>query len=449
MYRQRETAQRDDMEKKEREEFMTKKRIVLLLGLVLVLSLITVTAWATLPPTEPDQKQVLALTGNVRLQCRDHPDHSETFDYYPSGFSVSDRLFENGEFICTLTVFGESFLHRFNRLSDQYHHILAGSGTLKLRLKYDAAAQAWVVADEGFQNGSLTFAVICAEPAAPTAAEMAQMPLCAAVSDLDNYDHRQYALDPGALDFENGWSYWVEYQDMWGYCVPFDATDIIRQYNRDTGRNNLLVWGGHITLYYQNGAWTYIEDDALSEGQIAAAPAPTAEELKEMGLRVYVCCAESKHDTKSDFPLPTDGQLTFTPVWNKVEQRSEYCVSLTAAAADSYVAQYSAAVGKDHTRIYTGNAILYWYDGGAAVYADAEPPLDPPVRQRGWYLDRTELDLAAECRDDPIIPARRPGRRTGQQVIESAKTCDGGIALYAGLSLLSLTGSAVLGKKKF
>ena len=276
-----------------------------------------------------------------------------------------------------------------------------------------------------------------------------QMPLCAAVSDLDNYDHRQYALDPGALDFENGWSYWVEFQDMWGYCVPFDATDIIHQYNRDTGRNNLLVWGGHITLYYQNGAWTYIEDDALSEGQIAAAPAPTAEELKEMGLRVYVCCAESKHDTKSDFPLPTDGQLTFTPVWNKVEQRSEYCVSLTAAAADSYVAQYSAAVGKDHTRIYTGNAILYWYDGGAAVYADAEPPLDPPVRQRGWCLDRTELDLTAECRDDPIIPARRPGRRTGQQVIESAKTCDGGIALYAGLSLLSLTGSAVLGKKKF
>lgn len=67
-------------------------------------------------------------------------------------------------------------------------------------------------------------------------------------------------------------------------------------------------------------------------------------------------------------------------MWNKVEQRSEYCVSLTAAAADSYVAQYSAAVGKDHTRIYTGNAILYWYDGGAMVYADAEPPLDPPVR---------------------------------------------------------------------
>ena len=54
MYRQRETAQRDDMEKKEREEFMTKKRIVLLLGLVLALSLLTVTAWATLPPTEPD-----------------------------------------------------------------------------------------------------------------------------------------------------------------------------------------------------------------------------------------------------------------------------------------------------------------------------------------------------------------------------------------------------------
>ena len=171
-----------------------------------------------------------------------------------------------------------------------------------------------------------------------------QMPLCAAVSDLDNYDHRQYALDPGALDFESGWSYWVEFQDMWGYCVPFDATDIIHQYNRDTGRNNLLVWGGHITLYYQNGAWTYIEDDALSEGQIAAAPAPTAEELKEMGLRVYVCCAESKHDTKSDFPLPTDGQLTFTPVWNKVEQRSEYCVSLTAAAADSYVAQYLSLI---------------------------------------------------------------------------------------------------------
>ena len=429
---------------------MTKKRIVLLLGLVLALSLLTVTAWATLPPALPDANQVKELTGDVTLQCRDHSEHREAFDYKASNFEVTDTGLKNGKPTCRLTISGESFLGRFNWLFDQYHHVLTGSETVTLQLEHDEAAQAWVVADEGFQKGSVVFTVTCAEPAAPTAAAIGQASLYAAVSDLDNYDHRQYALDPGALDFENGWSYWVEYQDMWGYCVPFDATDIIHQYNRDTGRNNLLVWGGHITLYYQNGAWTYIEDDALSEGQIAAAPAPTAEELKEMGLRVYVCCAENKHDTKSDFPLPTDGQLTFTPVWNKVEQRSEYCVSLTAAAADSYVAQYSAAVGKDHTRIYTGNAILYWYDGGAAaVYADAEPPLDPPVRQRGWYLDRTELDLAAECRDDPIIPARRPGRRTGQQVIESAKTCDGGIALYAGLSLLSLTGSAVLGKKKF
>ena len=123
------------------------------------------------------------------------------------------------------------------------------------------------------------------------------------------------------------------------------------------------MWDGCITLYYQNGAWTYIEDDHLSEGQIAVAPAPTAEELKELGLSVYVCCAENKHAVKNDFPLPADDQLTFTPAWNEKEHRGEYCVSLTAAAADSYVAQYSAAVGKNHTRIYTGNAILYWYDG--------------------------------------------------------------------------------------
>ena len=442
------------MEKKEREEFMTKKRIVLLLGLVLALSLLTVTAWATLPPALPDANQVKELTGDVTLQCRDHSEHREAFDYKASNFEVTDTGLKNGKPTCRLTISGESFLGRFNWLFDQYHHVLTGSETVTLQLEHDEAAQAWVVADEGFQKGSVVFTVTCAEPAAPTAAAIGQASLYAAVSDLDSYDYNRYALDPKALDFEGGWIYWAEYRNMWGYCVPFDASDIVRQYNRDTGRNNLLVWGGHITLYHENGAWTYIEDDALSEGQIAVAPAPTAEELKELGLSVYVCCAENKHAVKNDFPLPADDQLTFTPAWNEKEHRGEYCVSLTAAAADSYVAQYSAAVGKNHTRTYTGNAILYWYDGGAVANAavanaDAQPPLDPPVRQRGWNLERTDLGLAAECEDDPIIPIRKHSRGTGQQVVESAKTFDGGIALYAGLSLLSLTGSAVLGKKKF
>lgn len=421
---------------------MTKKRLALLLSLLSALCLLTVTAWAD-APAAPDQAAVYELVGDITLQCEEQTDHNRTFNkIFPSNFTATEATEENGTYTCTLTILGESFLSDVNLWNKG--HMLSGTTTVSLPLTYDT--DKWVVADTGFRKGSLVFKTSCKKPAAPTMAELAQMPLRARVSCDCCSDYRTYAVAPDALDLSDGWIFWSDSDDSWGYCIPFDPTAGLMQYNKDTGAAHLLKWNGPIALLYQNGAWTYVKETAGSDGFISVAAAPTMDELKSMGLKIGVSCTGSRHAAKSDFALPSADQLTYTLVWNETGRYYETRISLTTAAADSYVTQYGKAVGATHTRKTTGYVTIYWYNGGPVVSSlengvAVQAEIEPPAQSEGWKLDGQIISITAQC-DKPIIVP------TEDKKITSAKTFDAGIAAYMGLSILSAAGTAVVFRKK-
>lgn len=421
---------------------MTKKRLALLLSLLSALCLLTVTAWAD-APAAPDQAAVYELVGDITLQCQEQTDHNRTFNkIFPRNFTATEATEENGTYTCTLTILGESFLSDVNLWNEG--HMLSGTTTVSLPLTYDT--DKWVVADTGFRKGSLVFKTSCKKPAAPTMAELAQMPLRARVSCDYCNDYRTYAVAPDALDLSGGWIFWSDFDDSWGYCIPFDPTAGLMQYNKDTGVAHLLRSNGPIALLYQNGAWTYVKETAWSDGFIFAAAAPTMDELKSMGLKIGVSCTGSRHAAKSDFALPSADQLTYTLVWNETGRYYETRISLTTAAADSYVTQYGKAVGATHTRKTTGYVTIYWYNGGPVVSSlengvAVQAEIEPPAQSEGWKLDGQIISITAQC-DKPIIVP------TEDKKITSAKTFDAGIAAYMGLSILSAAGTAVVFRKK-
>ena len=423
---------------------MTKKRLALLLSLLSALCLLTVTAWAD-APAAPDQAAVYELVGDITLQCEEQTDHNRTFNkIFPRNFTATEATEENGTYTCTLTILGESFLSDVNLWNEG--HILSGTTTVSLPLTYDT--DKWVVADTGFRKGSLVFKTSCKKPAAPTMAELAQMPLRARVSCDCCSDYRTYAVAPDALDLSGGWIFWSDFDDSWGYCIPFDPTAGLMQYNKDTGAAHLLKWNGPIALLYQNGAWTYVKEtsSSSSDGYVSVAAAPTMDELKRMGLKIGVSCTGSRHAAKSDFALPSADQLTYTLVWNETGRYYETRISLTTAAADSYVTQYGKAVGATHTRKTTGYVTIYWYNGGPVVSSlengvAVQAEIEPPAQSEGWKLDGQIISITAQC-DKPIIVP------TEDKKITSAKTFDAGIAAYMGLSILSAAGTAVVFRKK-
>ena len=428
---------------------MTKKRLALLLSLLSALCLLTVTAWAD-APAAPDQAAVYELVGDITLQCEEQTDHNRCFNRLSSSyFTTTEVIQENETYICTLTIRGKSLLEDFNILQ-QYEgykgHILSGEKTVSLPLTY--ASGEWAVADPDFTKESLVFRITCKEPAAPTMAELAQMPLRARVSCDYCNDYRTYAVAPDALDLSGGWIFWSDSDDSWGYCIPFDPTAGLMQYNKDTGAAHLLKWNGPIALLYQNGAWTYVKEtsSSSSDGYVSVAAAPTMDELKRMGLKIGVSCTGSRHAAKSDFALPSADQLTYTLVLNETGRYYETRISLTTAAADSYVTQYGKAVGATHTRKTTGYVTIYWYNGGPVVSSlengvAVQAEIEPPAQSEGWKLDGQIISITAQC-DKPIIVP------TEDKKITSAKTFDAGIAVYMGLSILSAAGTAVVFRKK-
>lgn len=277
---------------------MTKKRLALLLSLLSALCLLTVTAWAD-APAAPDQAAVYELVGDITLQCQEQTDHNRTFNkIFPRNFTATEVTEENGTYTCTLTILGESFLSDVNLWYEG--HTLSGAAAVSLTLTYDT--DKWVVADTGFQKGSLVFTTSCKEPAAPTMAELAQMPLRVRVSCDCCSDYRTYDVAPDALDLSGGWIFWSD--GTWGYCIPFDPTAGLMQYNKDTGVAHLLRSNGPIALLYQNGAWTYVKETAWSDGFIFAAAAPTMDELKSMGLKSVFPAPAADTPPRATLPCP-------------------------------------------------------------------------------------------------------------------------------------------------
>ena len=152
-----------------------------------------------------------------------------------------------------------------------------------------------------------------------------------------------------------------------------------------------------------------------------------------------------------------------------------YKVFLTDTAANGYAANYGTSVGKTHTWDKNKDSVMMCWSGNqssnysidpdnrdsAAIAVYSDPPTDPPIEadpDYKWMLTDTSgttLTVNATC--DTTTPTGGTGggfpfkdsnKTTTTNNVTSAKTFDAGMALYAGLGILSLTGSAMVIRKK-
>lgn len=284
----------------------------------------------------------------------------------------------------------------------------------------------------------------------------------------DNYNIHSEEVLPMINDtyviYDDEW-YWHEDFEVWTYKVylrnpAFDEGDgispYVDQYSAKKGVRHLMRYADDSVVFSCNekGEWKL-----LYPALIWTVCAPSATDL---GLNVNVSCVGSgKHSSKTydKDKLLADSSLDFKLVWNDTKNRYEYQVSLTKTAAEGYVANYSklAAVNKTHTlKDYSSFTTIFWYqkeDGPSHLSLDANTPAVQANTTNKWMLtdaNKHTLSITATC-DTTTTPSGGGGGgfpKKNEPTIKSATTFDGGVALYAGLGILSMTGSAVVIRRK-
>lgn len=461
---------------------MKTRIITLLLGLMATISLLTVTVWADDPkPTDDD---IRALIGTITLQCTHDTKHTSqpgpydyTGRYFP--FTIGEPTYSEGNTTCSydLTIPAERFVAFWDgRNTDDrdFHHWQIDNATAEFTLIYTfdtETTEKWSLADKNgnaLDRPDITFQVSCEKPALPTAEDLnnQEPSLQVSVRDKSTYADRFYDVtsdlcDLSALSSEN--IYWSDMKDTWLCSVPLNCDLLLKQYQQDVSGNFMLQSGDSLYLKYDMAAKKWV---SYGYSFINVIPAPSMELLKELGVTsVNVSCQGGSHDSKT-FALTSFDQLSGSWVHNETAP-DEYRLFLTSAAADSYVAQYSAAVDKTHTLDSSGYVALIWYqpggssslslDDGIAVYANTDPVEEDPYRER-WMLvgNKAAFNITAVCVNETPrdtshtrrYPAVTAPVQAAKPTVSSAKTFDGGVALYVGLSLLSVTGSAALLHKR-
>ena len=408
-----------------------------------------------LKPTKPTMDSLL---NPVAMNCNDS-NHVRSYRFNDPGsyatHSISDVSYQNNCYFFNLTVNGATFLEYMNNqyeFSDHNitHNFADQTTSYVFKAKYDTSSKAWSLIDENgdpLAKQSVSFNVTCAKPTPPDFGTLKTLnndnPLLAAVSSSST----PLNLTEDLLDYTNVNYRWIPYKNYYLCYIPLNETALANMYNGRNGSGLLLDFFG-ISLKYDGNGWSFLD----SSSYVASITVVPASSVKALGLTANVGCKDSKHTLKS-FTL-SDNQLTFTRVWNEKEGRYEYRVSLTDDAANTLVAQYGSAIGKSHTKQSVTSVTMYWDDGdgGAsmlslensiAVQAETEPP------REGWQLTGPKIiTVTAACTSGGTHtgPAKNPYQQ--ETTVTSAKTFDGGVALYAGLTLLSLTGTALTVRRK-
>lgn len=373
-------------------------------------------------------------------------------------------------------------------------------------LTYDGNIGEWQMENNGIIEIKVSSCSTVAMPdAAPSPAviETGKVAIICESNHHQQHNMREFNLLPGTYYTDETSVFWkADHNNNTGawFCnvyLRYD-NDSISRYTNPFNQAN----GKHLVNYVSGVIW-YVYDSSQGKWAIWMGPEgypdsayiflcdfPTAAEL---GLNVNVKCtgsgkhADKKYDTAN---LLADTSLDFEPIFisdptdpGYVEYR--YKVSLTSTATNGYAANYGTAVGKTHTWDKTRDSVtMYWSANEAsnysidpdnrdsaaiAVYSDpaTDPPevdpgnppeVDPGNPNHRWKLIRGSkgtLTVNATC-DTTNPPTGGTGggfpfkdsNKTTTPTVSSAKTFDAGAAMYAGLAILSLTGSAMVIRKK-
>lgn len=219
------------------------------------------------------------------------------------------------------------------------------------------------------------------------------------------------------------------------------VSEYIAKYNDDTkskheagDKANDLT----ITLEYdkENSKWVVSATDNTAiiyvkcTSEQEAPEAPTAEDLENYKLVKVDCDTKSSHGEKL-YPL-LDGTFT-TEVTGDGDGNFQCVITITQDGAKKYVEQYGKDLGKTHSLKKLEDATI------TLKYKD-----------NSWVVDNNDnsASILANCVPTGSHSNTNPSKPSNGKPVTSQKTFDAGIALYAGLSILSLTGGALVIRKR-
>ena len=483
---------------------MKKAITTLLLSLVTVLCL-TAVAWATLPnPPAPTEAELLALTDVVKVSCTAGKDPanpaqstrhgSKSYQLIPGTYTTKD--YEGNDckvepygtdgdgapvwrYIFWLTEDGEkAYISKFEEETKSSH---AGiSPRTGIILVYKNTEPSWQLDPvDGAAEIDLYDCNTISKPDAPTQ-DLIKTGMVFVVCESNHQQHSvlDFTLIPGTYYTDATSMRWNNSLGAWLYNVYLrqgneGISPYVNPFFQANGKHLVNYVSGELSFIYRSNEnkWEILGDgEYYSVAYIWVCDFPTAAEL---GLKVNVQCKDGKHTNKKydTANLLADTSLSFEPVlipysMDPAYVEYHYQVSLTDAAANGYAANYGTAVAKTHTWDKVKDSVTICWSGnqssnysidpadhpsaGIAVYSD--PPAESSSDK--WILVKESEDTLTVNTTDTTKPT--PGgtgggsstKKTETTTVKSATTFDAGIALYAGLGILSMTGSAVVIRKK-
>ena len=218
------------------------------------------------------------------------------------------------------------------------------------------------------------------------------------------------------------------------------VSEYIAKYNDDTNSKHEAGDTANdltITLEYdkENSKWVVSATDNTAiiyvkcTSEQEAPEAPTAEDLENYKLVKVDCDTKISHGEKTYALL--DGTFT-TAVTVDKEGIFRCVITITQDGAKKYVEQYSKDLNKTHSlKDLTDKTITLKYEDNS------------------WVVDEKDdsASILAKCSTGSNSNTN-PSKPSDGKPVTSQKTFDAGIALYAGLSILSLTGGALVIRKR-
>ena len=186
-----------------------------------------------------------------------------------------------------------------------------------------------------------------------------------------------------------------------------------------------------VTLVYdETNGWQRPERTYATITAICMIKAPTAEDLENYKLVKVDCDTRISHGEKSYALL--DGTFS-AEVTDDGDGNFQCVITITQEGAKEYVKQYGKDLGKTHSLKKLEDATI------TLKYKD-----------NSWVVDNNDnsASILANCVPTGSHSNTNPSKPSNGKPVTSQKTFDAGIALYAGLSILSLTGGALVIRKR-
>ena len=431
-------------------------------------------------PSDDEVKNLLTQNITVVDDTDLHAKKNYKLKDVANSFTVGDVTTNaNGDFVCPVTIEFQPFVDQYSKDVKKTHTLTNASVTntvVELVASYNTETKTWTWAAAKADRYA-TIYVECEVPAAPTDAEIAKLGKVRVICNTnDKHETKVYDLIPGTYTttiisqltgkpVESEVYYDEDYeqfvfdiailnQDEYGADSVDGIAPYVDKYVKEFGAHAVVNTFTMCTLAYneESGEWELLQymiydeetDEAVLDEYYGAARIsvqcvndPTAKDLKDLGVTVDVDCKAVKHTAK-DYGLTGNETLTVTKkeangVWTAT-------VSLSDDSAKAFLKQYSKDIGESHTNLLTSGTIDLVFENGAWKLADAK---------------KNVLNITTDCSttggntNPGTTPGtRRPYTKAETKTVESGKTFDAGIAMYVGLSILSVTGSAVVIRKR-